>query len=70
MSSDDHWITVLIAECRSSHSLVTGAVSIHLEQMLKGGLQEHKLSKNELTSLAQVLIRGMIPTTLEAELRQ
>ncbi len=70
MSSDDHWSTALIAECRSSHSLATDAVSTHLEQMLKGELQEHKFSKNELTNLAQVLIRGMIPTTLDAELKQ
>jgi hypothetical protein len=70
MSNDDHWIISRISEARTLHPLVTGAVSVRLNELLKGQLSDGQLTSAELTSVARDLIADMALVPPQAEVKQ
>jgi hypothetical protein len=58
---DDHWGERCVAEVRGDHSLVTGAVSGLITQLLKEALSERALTSGEIAVLAKQLLNDMIP---------
>lgn len=69
MPSNDHWIAEIIAKGQSNHPLVTDSALKRMKEIFSGGLCEHKFSKKELTTVAQLLIRDMNPPILEAKIK-
>ena len=70
MLTDDPWITALIDENRKRHASVTGAVSVLLQELLKGQLSERQLTQGEMGNIAKVLIGYMVPASPKVEAKQ
>jgi hypothetical protein len=70
MTTDDPWITGLIDEKRKLHTSITGAVSVLLQELLKGHLSERQLTQGEMGNVAKVLIGYMVPAPPKVEAKQ
>jgi hypothetical protein len=64
-SADDHWSTSRLIAAKERHSLITEAVSLRMELLLREQLSERQYTPSELTAIAKQLIVAMVPTQNE-----
>lgn len=62
ISSDVQWITTCIKKARTKEISVTDTVSIEIAKLLNGRLSEHQLTETQLTNLAKLLLKHMVPS--------
>jgi hypothetical protein len=67
MPTDDLWITARISDAQASHPSVTDAVSARLHELLKGPFSEGHITQTDLRTVANTLLKGMVPSSPTAE---
>ena len=67
---DDHWFIARLSEIRNQFPLVTEAISVRLQELLKGQLSERQLTQLELRNIAKTFIKDMAPASPKAEAKK
>lgn len=64
---NDEWVTVQVAEARKSHTDVTQAVVVRIEELLSGQFTERQLTPAELKDISIKLIAEMVSNAPEVD---
>ena len=67
---NDKWVTVQVAEARKSHTHVTQAVVVRIEELLSGQFTERQLTSADLKDISMRLIEEMVPNAPELDGKQ
>jgi hypothetical protein len=70
MLTHDLWITSRITETLKRYPSVTEAVSVRMQELLKGQLSESLLTQRDLRSVANALMEDMDVASPKAEAKQ
>ncbi len=70
MPNEESWIAGRTADARKRNPLVPEAVSAGMQELLKGQLSERQLTQVELRSIAEALIKDLVPASPGAKAKE